>query len=95
MESVESNTAHLHRRLPQGARESFVLVTMIMKMVLRKLEPEWKEQVGCWSTFSLAARCYADVVVLVAKSVDAAEQMPMTETCFRVNDQLMSCEACL
>ena len=73
--AVLTNKVQMNREMPEGALESPVIVTMIMKLVLRDLVKSWKVRNLAWTLddFVLAATCYADDVVLAAASVAAAE----------------------
>ena len=75
--TVTSNKVQMSRGLPQGAPESPVIFTMIMKLVLRDLIKSWISRKLAWrlDDFALAAICYADDVVLIVVSVSAAETM--------------------
>ena len=75
--TVTSNKVQMSRGLPQGALESPVILTMIMELVLKDLIKSWISRKLAWSLDdnTLAAICYADDVVLIAVSMDAAESM--------------------
>ena len=75
--TVSLNNVRMSRGLPQGAPESPVIFTMIMKLVSRDLIKSWITRKLAWrlDDSALAAICYADDVVLVAVSMSAAEIM--------------------
>ena len=63
-----SDDIPMDRGLPQGAPESPLIFTMIIDMVIRSLEPRWRENGHGFSVdrFRLTAVCYADDIVLAA-----------------------------
>ena len=73
--TVTSNKVQMSRGLPRGAKESPVIFTMIMELVLRDLIKSWISRKLAWrlDDLTLAAICYADDVVLIAVSMSAAE----------------------
>ncbi|CAE8637304.1 unnamed protein product [Polarella glacialis] len=74
---VSSDDIPMDRGLPQGAPESPLIFTMIMDMVIRALEPQWREKGYGFSIdrFRLTAVCYADDIVLAASSKEHLEAM--------------------
>jgi hypothetical protein len=74
---VSSDDIPMDRGLPQGAPESPLIFTMIMDMVIRALEPQWREKgYGFYiDKFRLTAVCYADDIVLAASSKEHLEAM--------------------
>jgi hypothetical protein len=74
---VSSDDIPMDRGLPQGAPESPLIFTMIMDMVIRALEPEWRRKGYGFNIdeFRLMAVCYADDIVLAAPSKEHLEAM--------------------
>jgi hypothetical protein len=74
---VTSDDIPMDRGLPQGAPESALIFTMIMDMIIRALEPEWRRKgYGfCVDGLWLMAICYADDIVLAAASKEDLEGM--------------------
>lgn len=74
---VISEDVPLHRGLPQGAPESPLIFTMIVEMLVRRLEAKWRQMGlgykidGLW----IFCICYADDLVLLAGSVAQLEVM--------------------
>ena len=67
----------MNRGLPQGAPESALIFTMIIDMVISSLEPSWREKGYGFSLdhFRLTAVCYADDIVLAARSKEHLQSM--------------------
>ena len=74
---VSSDDISMDRGLPQGAPESPLIFTMIMDMVIRSLEPQWRDKGYAFSLdqFRLTAVCYADDIVFAASSMEHLEEM--------------------
>jgi hypothetical protein len=75
--SMSSDDIPMDRGLPQGAPESSLIFTMIMDMVIRALEPTWRQQGYGFNVdqFRLMVICYADDLVLAASSKEHLEAM--------------------
>lgn len=74
---VSSEEIPMDRGLPQGAPESPLIFTMIMEMIIRSLEPEWKARGYGFSLdeFRMTCVCYADDIVLAATTREDLESM--------------------
>ena len=66
----QSDAVQLHRGLPQGAPESPLLFTMVVEMVIRKLEAKWRKRGAGFSLDGHSWRCvcYADDIVVLART---------------------------
>ena len=72
-----SEAVPLHRGLPQGAPESPLIFTIIVEMLLRRLEATWRARgwgfiIDDLKAFSV---CYADDIILIAADKEHLELM--------------------
>jgi hypothetical protein len=72
-----SGAVPLHRGLPQGAPESPLIFTMIVEMLVRRLEAKWRNQgLGfCVDGLKVYCICYADDMILLADTTEHLEIM--------------------